>query len=106
MQPGDTFHLELVKLLLRVAWADHRVVRAEAELIRDLCRKLGVSTEVKAQVEVWLRQEHPAPTADMRLLKQNSRAVLAAVKTIVLADNRIAPEEAVMLAEIEASLRD
>lgn len=104
MQAGDTFHLELVKLLLKVAWADHRVVRAEAELIRDLCRKLGMSAQVKAQVEAWLRSEHPAPTPDMHLLRQNTRAVLAAVKTIVLADDRIAPEEAAMLAEIEAAL--
>jgi uncharacterized tellurite resistance protein B-like protein len=100
----DDFQLELIKVLLCVAWADHRMVRTEAELIRDVARKLGLSEPHRLQMEAWLQQETPLPQPDYARLKPHKRAVLAALRTLILADNRIAPEEAIMLKEIEAAL--
>jgi hypothetical protein len=59
---------------------------------------------VRTQMESWLAEQGAVPAADYALLKQHKSAVLAALRTLVLADNRIAPEEAVMLKEIEAKL--
>jgi uncharacterized tellurite resistance protein B-like protein len=101
---GYLFRVELIKLLLKVAWADHRVVRAEKELIRDLCKKLGMPAEEIAQVEKWLPDENGVPAPNIDVLKPNKAAVIAAMRTMVMADNRIAPEEAALMAEIETAL--
>jgi len=102
--PTPEFQLELVKVLLAIAWADHRIVRTEADMIRDVARKLGVDAWGMTQIEVWLSKEADLPKPNLELLKQHKRAVLATVRTLVMADNRIAPEEAVMVKEIEAAL--
>jgi Tellurite resistance protein TerB len=101
---GYVFRVELIKLLLQVAWADHRAVRAEAELIRELCHKLGLSTEERAQVEQWLVRERGLPVPNLDVLRPNKAAVMAAARMMVLADDRIATEEAALLSELEAAL--
>ena len=96
--------LELVKVLVAVAWADHRVVRTEVELIRNMVRVLGLTDDTRAQVDAWLSGRQPLPKPDYARLKPHKAAVLAAMRTLVRADDSIAPEEEQMLREIEAAL--
>ncbi len=101
---AGSFQVELVKLLLAVAWADHRIVRTEADMVRDVARTLGLTASELAEVERWLGNEASLPAADLELLKPHKHAVLAAAHTLVMADDRIAPEEAALLHEIERAL--
>jgi Tellurite resistance protein TerB len=96
--------LELLKVLVTVAWADHRVVRTEADMVRDVASKLGLSDAARAHVDAWLTGRERLPAPDYARLRPHKAAVLAALRTLVRADDGIAPEEAQMLQEIEAAL--
>lgn len=98
------FQLELLKLLAKVAWADHSVARTEASVLRDLARNMGFAAPQLAEVETWIAREDAVPEPDLALLRQHKHAVLAAVRTVVMSDDRIAPEETEILRKITAAL--
>lgn len=98
------FALELVKLLLQVAWADHDVDAAEAEALLAFARRNGLSPRELAELSAMLAGRVPLSPPNLSLLKARRTEVLRAVKELVLKDVKVAEEEEELLTQIAALL--
>ena len=98
------FGLELVKLLLQVAWADHDVAPAEAEALLAFGRRSGLDESELANLANMLAGRTPLAPPNLGLLKQRRADVLRAVKELLLSDLEVAEEEEEILSQIAALL--
>lgn len=98
------FALELVKLLVQVAWADHDVAPAEAEALVAFGRRSGLSEQDLHQLSAMLSGRAPLAPPNLGLLKERRTDVLRAVKELLLSDLEIAEEEEDVLEQIAALL--
>ncbi|HYQ17856.1 MAG TPA: hypothetical protein VEQ58_18915 [Polyangiaceae bacterium] len=99
-----TFALELIKLLLQVAWADHDVAPAEAEALQSFARRSGLSEAQQQELSAMIRGGVPLAPPNLGLLKARRTEVLRAVKEILLVDLEVAEEEEDVLGQIAALL--
>jgi len=102
--PGQ-FALELVKLLLQVAWADDEVAREEADALLAFGRKQGLSEEQLALLDDCLAGRAPLPPPNIGLLKARRLEVLHAIKQLLVSDLQLPAAEEAILAQISALLR-
>jgi uncharacterized tellurite resistance protein B-like protein len=102
--PTKIFELELLKLLLQVAWADHEVAPAEAEALRAFARRSGLADIEQQQLADMLAGRVPLAPPDFGLLKARRTDVLRAVKELLLADVALADDEEDLLGQIAALL--
>jgi uncharacterized tellurite resistance protein B-like protein len=102
--PPKTFVLELVKLLLQVAWADHDVAPAEAEALLAFARRSGLSEDEQRDLSDMLSGRVPLAPPNLGLLKARRTEVLRAVKELLLVDLHVAEEEEDLLSQIAALL--
>lgn len=100
----DTFNLEVLKLLLHVAWVDGAVDQAEANMLLGLGRSWTVP-EVALQklLEAVKAGRRPAEP-NWELLRQRSDEVLQAARALVLADGKVQREEIALLKNVQAAL--
>lgn len=98
------FALELVKLLVQVAFADHEVAPAEAEALLRFGRTNGLADEELAKLSDMLSGRTPLAAPNLGLLKQRRTEVLRAVKDLLLSDLSVADEEEEVLSQIAALL--
>jgi hypothetical protein len=102
--PGSAFTLELVKLLVQVAWADHDVAPAEAEALLGFARRGGLAERDLTNLAAMLSGQVPLAPPNLGLLKQRRTEVLRAVKDLLLSDLHLAEEEEELLSQIAALL--
>jgi uncharacterized tellurite resistance protein B-like protein len=98
------FALELVKLLVQVAWADHDVAPAEAEALLAFARRSGLNDAELADLSAMLTGRAPLSPPNLGLLKPRRTDVLRAVKELLLSDLHVAEEEEDVLDQIAALL--
>jgi uncharacterized tellurite resistance protein B-like protein len=98
------FALELVKLLVQVAWADHEVAPAEAEKLLAYARRSGLTDQDLAGLSAMLTGRAPLVPPNLGLLKERRTEVLRAVKELLLSDLEIAEEEEEVLEQVAALL--
>lgn len=100
----DTFNLEVLKLLISVAWVDGAVDPHEAQMVMGLGRSWSVPEPslqaMMADLEAGKRPAEP----DWTLLKTRSDDAITAARALVLADGKIQPEESALLKRVVASL--
>lgn len=101
---SQIFALELVKLLVQVAWADHDVAPAEAQGLIAFARKQGLTETELASLTAMLAGSAPLAPPNLGLLKQRRTEVLRAVKDLLLSDLHLAEEEEEVLGQIAALL--
>jgi uncharacterized tellurite resistance protein B-like protein len=102
--PPQAFALELVRLLVQVAWADHEVAPAEAEALLAFARRSGLGADQIAGLSAMLTGRAPLVPPNLGLLKQCRTDVLRAVKELLLSDLEVADEEEDILSQIAALL--
>lgn len=103
MLPHRTM-LETLKLLLQLAWADHRIEEAEAQRILSRARALGL-LEVELEIFAsYLSGSAPLPAPDLGLLRLHREEVLATVQQFLEESGAICAEEDAVVAEIRALL--
>lgn len=95
---------ELLKLLVQVAWADHKLHRDEIETMLHLADALLPSDERLAEVEAWLEGREPLPAPNLAVLREHPEDVLLEVKRVLLSDGEIPPEERTMYTKLERLL--
>lgn len=100
----DVFELEVVKLLLQVAWADHDVTPEETEALMQRARAIGLSQAHVAELGTYLRGEAPLPPPNLGLLRARRAEVLKHVKRVLVADLHVGDEESEILREISGLL--
>ncbi len=105
MPADDTlFHIEVVKLLLQVAWSDDALDPAERVEVKAAAEKWGVPADELAKLMARLDEGEPLPVPNLKLLRNKPEIALAAVRKLMLADGKIAQGEAEMLAQIKELL--
>jgi uncharacterized tellurite resistance protein B-like protein len=102
--PPKVFALELVKLLLQVAWADHDVAPAEAEALLTFARRSGLGEQALTDLSAMLHGRAPLQPPNLGLLKERRTEVLRAVKELLLSDLEVAEEEEEILSQIASLL--
>ena len=100
----DRFNLEVVKLLLKVAWVDNEVDEREKQLILGAARSWSVPEPELKQLMARLEQGTPLPEPDLAVLKTKADDVMTAVRALVLADGKVKKEESALLKQLAASL--
>jgi uncharacterized tellurite resistance protein B-like protein len=101
-EPQDEFALEVIKLLLQVAYADDEVAPEEETLLVRHAVRAGFPED---QLLACLSGELPLPPPNLGLLKERRIEVLRAVKGMLESDSHVAPEEDAILAQISGLLR-
>ena len=103
--PEPNLALELVKLLLQVAWADDDVKPAEADALLAYAKRCSLPDEQLVLLADCLAGRAPLPSPNLGFLKEHRLDVLRAVKDLLLSDLHIAEEEEQVLAQISELLR-
>ena len=100
----DAFNLEVLKLLLFVAWVDGEVDQQEAQMVMGLGRSWSVpELALKALMDDMKAGKKPGEP-DWALLKTRADDALTAARALVLADGKVKPEESALLKRVVASL--
>lgn len=99
-----SFALELVKLLVQVAWADNDVSPGEAEALLAFGRRSGLPESDLKGLSDMLRGRAPLAPPNLGLLKARRTEVLRAVRELSLSDLELASEEEAVLEQIAALL--
>lgn len=80
MGNDDRLNLEILGLLLQVAWADHAVEAAESDHILERARTAGLGQDHLERLEACLRGEATLPPPDLGFLRDHADEALAAVE--------------------------
>ena len=100
----DTFNLEVLKLLLFVAWVDGEVDQHEAQMVMGLGRSWSVpEPELKALMDD-VKAGKKTGEPDWTLLKTRKDDALTAARALVLSDGKVQAEESTLLKKVVASL--
>jgi hypothetical protein len=102
--PEDRFNLEVVKLLLKIAWVDQELDVHEKNLILGAARSWTVPEPELKQLLARLEQGTPLPEPDMGLLKTRADDVMTAARALVLSDGKVKKEESALLKQLAAAL--
>ncbi len=100
----DRFNLEVVKLLLKLAWVDQEIDSHEKNLILGAARSWSVPEPELKQLMVRLEQGAPLPEPDLALLKTRPDDVMTAARAVVLSDGKVKKEESALLKQLAAAL--
>lgn len=98
----DQFNLEVLKLLLNVAWVDGEVEQHEVNMLLGLGRSWSVP-EAALQKLIIKAGKRPAEP-DYALLRERADDALQAARALVLADGKVMPEETQLLKRVQAVL--
>jgi tellurite resistance protein len=105
LSTDDAFNLEVLKLLVTVAWVDGAVDQNEAQMLLGLGRSWTVPEpelqRLLADVKAGVKPTEP----DWAMLKPRSDEVLQAARALVLTDGEIYAEESALLRRIATSLK-
>jgi len=101
---NEDVRLEVLKLLVQVAWADDRLALKEVEVMRRIALALGASVGARMALERWLTQMEPLPPPNLDMLKPHKDSVLRAVGSVVKADGEISDAEEEVLSLVRELL--
>ena len=100
----DTFNLEVLKLLLFVAWVDGEVDQREAQMVMGLGRSWSVPELALKPLMDDMKAGKKPGEPDWALLKTRADDAVSAARALVLADGKVKPEESALLKRVVASL--
>ncbi len=100
----DTFNLEVLKLLLTVAWVDGEVDQHEAQMVMGLGRSWTVPEADLQHLMAGVKAGQKPGEPDWALLKTRADDAIMAARALVLADGKVKPEESALLKKVLASL--
>lgn len=100
----DRFNLEVLKLLVTVAWVDGEVDQQEARMVLGLGRSWVVpELELQHLLQAVKAGQHPGEP-DYALLRPRGDEVLEAARALTLADGKPRTEELALLEKVRAAL--
>lgn len=97
--------VEILRLLVQVAWVDHEIAAAEREHILSVARAAQLDPAELAQVDAWLRGQGKLPAPNLGFLRKHPNEALAAAAELISVDRRASAEEHQTLAQIRELLR-
>ncbi|HEX8819395.1 MAG TPA: TerB family tellurite resistance protein [Archangium sp.] len=100
----DRFYLELLKLLLHVAWSDDEIDPREARALLGAAQRWKVPRAELESLQRCLDLGEPMPAPNIGLLRQRPDEVLATVRTLIASDTDIHLSEKEMIVQIRELL--
>ncbi|MBN8228586.1 TerB family tellurite resistance protein [Corallococcus macrosporus] len=104
LPPESQFHIEVIKLLLQVATSDGRVTREEIDAIIDTARGFSVPLTELSVLTRCLQEGKPLPPPNLSVLREDPKAVLDAVHTLIAGDGHVHEAEIEMARQIRELL--
>jgi tellurite resistance protein len=100
----DSFNIEVLKLLLQLAWSDDAIAPQEVNFILGAARTWGVPEKDVADLKRYLEEYESVPAPDLALLRGRPSEVMEAACALIATDGRIHASEKAMLAELRIIL--
>jgi hypothetical protein len=100
----DRFNIEVLKLMLQMAWSDERIDPQEVGTVLGAGRSWGIPESELAALKQSLEGNAAPPAPDLALLRDRPDEVLEAVRALVMSDGRVAPAEQELLEELRVIL--
>jgi uncharacterized tellurite resistance protein B-like protein len=100
----DRFNIEVIKLLLQVAWSDKQLTHSEQLVIFGLGRSWTVpELELQALLGT-LKAGGPLPEPDLAVLRTRPDDVLDAARALAVSDGSFADSEKALIERIKTLL--
>lgn len=96
--------LEVVKLLLQVAWSDLELSSKEIAVLLEVAQKWGVPEKEAFELVGAIADRRALPAPNLGLLRQHRDRALELVDEMAKADGIVVPHEEEMMAEIDGLL--
>jgi uncharacterized tellurite resistance protein B-like protein len=96
--------VEIIKLLMQVAWADGSVAPDEAQAILAHARNAGLGDRALAALDSCLTGKARLPAPDLGFLRQHRQEALSAADKIVRRDAEVSDEEVEIIAQLQQLL--
>jgi uncharacterized tellurite resistance protein B-like protein len=102
----DRFNIEVIKLLLQVAWVDREITNAERMIVLGLGRSWSVpEAELHSLMDRFKAGGGSTlPEPDLEVLRTRPDDVMEAARAMCVADGKLAEGEKVMLERISSRL--
>lgn len=102
--PADHFNIEVLKLMLQLAWSDDRIDVQEVGTILGAARSWGVPEPEVAALKKALEGGVSLPAPDLGLLRGRADEVLEAARALIASDGKLQAAEQEMLEELRLIL--
>jgi tellurite resistance protein len=102
--PEDHFNIEVLKLMLQLAWSDDRIDVQEVGTILGAARSWGVPEPEVAALKKALEGGVTLPAPDLGLLRGRADEVLEAARALIASDGKLQASEQEMLEELRLIL--
>jgi len=100
----DRFNIEVIKLLLQVAWVDRELTQAERLVIMGLGRSWNVPEGELHTLLDRLKAGGALPEPDLSVLRSRPDDVLEAARALCVSDGKLAEGEKALLERITTML--
>ena len=100
----DRFNLEVLKLLMNVAWVDGSVDQREVNMLIGLGRSWTVPEAALQKIIEAVHAGKKPGEPDYELLKSRADDALMAARALVLTDNKVHVAESELLKKIASKL--
>jgi len=96
--------LELIKMLMQVAWADLALSSKEIAVVLAAAKRWGVPEPEAIDLVTAIADRRSLPAPDLGMLREVKDEALACAKEVVGADGVVRPDEKEILEEMEKLL--
>ena len=100
----ERLNLEILKLLIQVAWADQEIAEDERALLEERARASGLGDDAVATLQRFLATEAKLPAPDFGFLRAHREQAIAAAEKMVHSDDSVSESEEEVLGEIRILL--
>jgi len=100
----DQFNIEVLKLMLQLAWSDDQLDVHEVGTILGSARSWGVPESELTALKKALDGERKPPAPNLALLRGRPDEVMEAARAIILSDGKLKTAEKEMLEELRIIL--
>ncbi|WNG33353.1 TerB family tellurite resistance protein [Archangium violaceum] len=100
----DDFNIEVLKLMLQLAWSDGQLDLQEVGTILGSARSWGVPESEIAALKKLLEGNAAPPAPDLALLRDRPDEVFEAARALIACDGRLQAAEKEMLEELRIIL--
>jgi tellurite resistance protein len=100
----DRFNIEVIKLLLQVAWSDRQLTHSEQLVIFGLGRSWTVPEHELQSLLEKLKAGSPLPEPDIEVLRTRPDDVLEAARALAASDGTFAQAEKDLIERIKSRL--
>lgn len=100
----DDFNVEVIKLMIQLAWSDGRLHEQEKRVILGVARSWSVPEPEFAAFKKLLSEGGTPAAPDLALLRRRPDEVFEAVQAIIMSDGKFQGDEKRMLEELRIIL--